>query len=162
MEKKVISFAKLPNQSGKRAAASSDEKPLYKFALMSYGDFRKDELKAVLTGKVVITENGMILPEKIEVLCAHRKAKDVENFDFAAAGMKSHDGWLVCEEKQIPVLTKYVKDFFADEHVVAADVKRFITILRNAEVFTKDAKIPSKLPVYVNALVPEAKVEEKK
>lgn len=152
---KTLSIALLPTTDGKRKNANS--KTLFAVANCSYGDFRKDYISALLTGSVKVTDDGNITwDDKANKLCAHRKAKECENFDYEAANMKSHDGWLVCEEKQIPAVTKAINDFFNHASIKAANIINPITLLRECVQYTGDTKVLPTAKAIINEAVPAA------
>jgi hypothetical protein len=127
----------------------------YVIANISYGDYRKDEVAMLLTGTLVIADNGdATYDEKANKLCRHIKVKDVKNFDFEAAQLKSHDGYIVCEEKNIPALTKAIQAFYSNAKVIELGFKNPFTLLHTCEQFTGDTTVKATAKAITNELVP--------
>lgn len=136
----------------------------YIIANCSYGDFRKMNdmgVDFVLTGTADIKDGNVTYDESAKKLCRHIKFKDMTNgkdvvaFDYAALNKNSHDGYIVCEEKNIPALTKALQAFFSNESVKEMGLTQPFTLLRTCKQFLKDVSTKATAKDYINEAVSE-------
>lgn len=123
----------------------------YVISNCSYGDYRKlSDLDCILTGTATIVGENIEYDKNAKKLCRHVKVKDMKN----TPDEKSHSGYIVCEAKNIPALTKAINDFYALPQIKELGLTLPFSLLRTCEQFTGDCNVKATEPAYINEAIP--------
>lgn len=152
-ETKIIVGKKLPIFKGGATAPTETKETLYKLANMTYGHYR--DFRHILTGTAVVKEENNTMSwtydENADLSASHKKYLNVKGMEYG--DKESHNGWVVCKKSDIPILTKYIQDFYASPLIEKYKIQPVIKLLPICEPYTNDLSCPSKdLPI-TNTLV---------